>query len=1149
MPNSAVAHPGHDVAKPATASPERQPPRDRRWLLAAVGLVLFHLSQGLADEISVWQPAIALGMVLVAWLGPWFTAPLAADLVLFRLLFRDNPTLSGALLEGSLIAAQIGLTWIGYHRVGRGMRRLNDPRSATLFLILVPGVLAVLFAMLRVLAGSAAVETWSFWTRVSSLWISAALGILILAPPLLVLATPWLARQGLALAEPRAKYIGGSGLADWTWGDIIEVGSLAMGTSILGMVLAILQMRQGEVSWQTWGVSLLLVVWGAVRQGLRGGALAASLGALTTLTTAWWLGANATHWAGWGQLQGDLLAQCAAALLVGASAGWVRASEARYRQVVGHIPVMLYSVRSPRGISGEAAGASPTPGQMARILLNHAEITLASPASRSIFGCEPEDLLGPFSLLVERIVPADRELITAALAQLSLQKKPVTCEYRVQTHDGERAISTPVPHPNRIFAAAMERWARDTLTPHYNSDGQLDGWEGVVEDITEQRLLAYDLRRTSGMLHALIANLPAGVFFVHGPMGTPVLVNHRARQLLGRREDLAAGIEHLPEVYRLHGADGSLYSWEELPVSKALRLGTTTMVNDIVVHRLDGRKVPLVSWAAPVDLGGQGKPEAAVWVLEDLTALQQAEVARRESEARLRTIIETMAEGVIVQGQDGTVVECNPAACAILGVEPRQLLAQNALAPEARCIREDGSAFLRDEQPDRRALQTGQAIRDVVMGILRGDESTRWVLVNAMPLPVIKTNTIKPARVVTTFADITAHRQALNVIRSAKEKYQDLVDHLPLMLLQFDGEGRITYMNPATQQITGYSAEELSRPEFWNGLLLGEDLPRFRKALERTLAGYSAHAEFRYRAREGDEKVGYALAQPHVHDGQVIGTTCLVVDMTLQRRLEQELQRSQRLQLVGRLASGTVHDFNNLLTAMMGLAVIARKDLPAEHPVADELDRIVHIGEQAAHLAGQLLTFSKKRQIVPQEVEVNTAVVHTLKLLRGVMPDNIVAKSELMGGDLKVRADDTQLKQVLMNLCLNARDAMPGGGTLMVRTEARPGPPSGQGVPIMQPGGPTAPWVVLTVEDTGQGMSEAVQARIFEPFFSTKERGSGLGLAVVRQVVEGMGGRIEVWSQPDQGTRMSVWLPAVVSSDSRATSHSQVAVAEAGVGP
>ena len=168
------------------------------------------------------------------------------------------------------------------------------------------------------------------------------------------------------------------------------------------------------------------------------------------------------------------------------------------------------------------------------------------------------------------------------------------------------------------------RWVRDTLTPHYTEDGLLDGWEGFVEDITEHRRLSYNLRRSSMMLQALIANLPAGVLFVQGPQGYAILANARARQLLGQREDASVPLAQLSRLYRLYRPDGDEYPPDDLPVAKALKLGITCSANDLVVHRADGRRLRLVSWAAPVHLDHPGPAEAAVWVLEDAAAFQPA---------------------------------------------------------------------------------------------------------------------------------------------------------------------------------------------------------------------------------------------------------------------------------------------------------------------------------------------------------------------------------------------------------------------------------------------------------------------------------------------------------------------------------------------
>jgi PAS domain S-box-containing protein len=321
---------------------------------------------------------------------------------------------------------------------------------------------------------------------------------------------------------------------------------------------------------------------------------------------------------------------------------------------------------------------------------------------------------------------------------------------------------------------------RETLSPHYSPEGLLDGWDGVAEDITEQRTLQQENRRIAGMLQSLVANMPTGVFFVQGPVGQPILVNARARQLLGQREDLSAGLVHLAQVYRLHRADGTLYPSDELPVSKALLLGIASTASDVVVHRPDGRRVPLFTWAAPVYMNGGTKPAAAVWVMEDLSALQQAEFARREGEARLRAVFETLTEGVLVQNQQGVIVEANPAATAMLGVPLERLVGRSWLVPDAGCLLADGSPCPTEEQPDRRAISGKAPVRGMTIGIPKSGGATLWLLVNSVPLPVgtaFSPNT-KGARILTTFADITKEHDGLEAVRTAADSRDTVSDRV-----------------------------------------------------------------------------------------------------------------------------------------------------------------------------------------------------------------------------------------------------------------------------------------------------------------------------------------------------------------------------------
>ncbi len=560
----------------------------------------------------------------------------------------------------------------------------------------------------------------------------------------------------------------------------------------------------------------------------------------------------------------------------------------------------------------------------------------------------------------------------------------------------------------------------------------------------------------------------------------------------------------------MHKPDGQLYPAEELPVFKALHNGTTSMCDDIVVHRSDGRRMPLVTWAAPVDLGGQGEPSAAVWVLEDLTALRQAESARQETELRLRVIIETMAEGLIVQNAAGEIVECNPSACRILGVDADRLRHCSSLAQDAVCLREDSSQMGRDDQPDRVCLRTGEAVRGVVLGIQRQD-AVRWLLVNCVMISLTeKPGDNRARRVVTTFDDITAHRQALEVLKHSEEQYRGLVESLPLMLLQFDQHGALDYHNPATEEISGYTGESLRQPGFWQSCIHAEDGAAFRAVLDAALTGQSGRAEVRYRAPTAAKN----WAMRSVNQAGPTGATVLVVDMTQRRRLEQDLQNVQRLELVGRIASGVVHDFNNLLTMIVGFVELAREAI-GQHAATADLDRVLQATHQAKQLAGQLLAFSKQRQLVMRPIDLRAVAKRSLDLLRPTMPANITVSNNGKDEPVIVLADDSPLQQVIMNLCLNARDAMAEGGQITVTTAHEHLLPGDLTVARARAGREgTRHWARLSVVDTGCGMDDAVKSRIFEPLYTTKERGTGLGLAVVKQIVEGYGGCINVCSIP-----------------------------------
>jgi PAS domain S-box-containing protein len=501
-----------------------------------------------------------------------------------------------------------------------------------------------------------------------------------------------------------------------------------------------------------------------------------------------------------------------------------------------------------------------------------------------------------------------------------------------------------------------------------------------------------------------------------------------------------------------------------------------------------------------------------------LTALHQAEAARRDTEGRLRTVVETMGEGLLVQNRDGVIVDCNQAACQVLRREPESLRHHALFDLGWTFLREDSTRLPFDEHPAQQVLRHGRPVRNVVLGLRaetaepRSEESRRtapprWLLVNAMPL----SSAPNPVGVVTTFSDITAYRHAQDVVRSSEEKYRGLVEALPLMLCIADREMHTVYINPAMTHVTGYTLEEVADPETWLNLIRAEDRPGLLAVFDEARLGRSGRTEIRFQAKSGEEKVAYVLVQPRWLEGEITGHIALMVDMTRERRLEHELQRSQRLELIGRLSSGIVHDFNNMLTVVMNYADLAGQGVGPDHPIHQDLQHILEASERAKGLASQLLAFSKNRKVETTRFDVNQLVRHTLDLLRSSLPQTIQVAAVLHDGELPIVANETQLQQVLMNLCLNAKDAMPQGGRLEVRTES---------VARNE-----RRWVRLAVRDEGHGMPENVRSKIFDLFFTTKEHGTGLGLAVVQQIVESYNGGVEVHSAPGEGATFEVWLP------------------------
>jgi two-component system cell cycle sensor histidine kinase/response regulator CckA len=362
--------------------------------------------------------------------------------------------------------------------------------------------------------------------------------------------------------------------------------------------------------------------------------------------------------------------------------------------------------------------------------------------------------------------------------------------------------------------------------------------------------------------------------------------------------------------------------------------------------------------------------------------------------------------------------------------------------------------------------------------------------------------------------------------RDARDFLQSLAEHSPAGIVTTDVRGHVTHFSPRAEELLGYrSADVVGRPvaEFQRG---GQDAAR---ALMRRLRaeGRIREHETEILARDGrwvECRLSLALLRDAA--ATAIGTLAILEDTSERKRLEAQLRQAQKMEAVGRLAGGIAHDFNNLLAVIMGHSDLIKNVLRKGDGLAHDVEQIRRASERAASLTRQLLAFSRRQFLQPQVIDVNTLVGNLATMLRRLIGEDIPLELRLDPAAGRVSVDPGQLEQVVMNLTVNARDAMPQGGQLTLET----GPAMlDQAFVTAHPGSSTGAHVRLSIRDNGCGMSPDVLSHLFEPFFTTKEpgRGTGLGLSTVYGIVKQHRGYIDVQSEPGQGSIFAVYLPRV----------------------
>ena len=490
----------------------------------------------------------------------------------------------------------------------------------------------------------------------------------------------------------------------------------------------------------------------------------------------------------------------------------------------------------------------------------------------------------------------------------------------------------------------------------------------------------------------------------------------------------------------------------------------------------------------------------------------------RQASQLATALIEHSSDAIALVDEAGTVLYANPAAAPMLGLPIADIVNANVF----RWVHDDDMPAFRANFT-RSLEKPGVPVKNPFR--LRYKDGT-WrhiesVGVNRLDDPGIR-------GIIINYRDVTESRRAEEALHQGEARYRQLTEQATDIIYNCDLVGRFTFVNPTGTRLTKFTEQELLGRHFLS--LIRKDY-RERAAefytRQRLQSIRSTYFEFPVIAKDGTELwLGQSVQIVEEH-GQPVGVQAIARDITARLALEDQLRQAQKMEAIGRLAGGVAHDFNNVLTAILGSADLLSLMLEPGDPKWAEADAIKRAADRGAALTKRLLAFSRPHRASATVVDIAEAVSNMEPMLRRLVLDKIAIRVTSTRPAIHVRADETAVNQIVLNLIVNARDAMPDGGTATID------------MGVITLGDPLAPtlgiipgeYAGLSVSDTGHGIPADVQRHLFEPFFTTKppDQGTGLGLSIVYGIVKSLGGAIEVQSEVGHGATFAIYLPLVAA--------------------
>lgn len=740
-----------------------------------------------------------------------------------------------------------------------------------------------------------------------------------------------------------------------------------------------------------------------------------------------------------------------------------------------------------------------------RLLVNHVPVGIfqtdnqgkclfVNPRWLEITGISSEEAMGEG--WAKALHPEDKEQVFREWYDAASQQREFAMEYRFCTPSGQVS------------------WVFGNAVAIYNQDREITGYLGTLTDITQRKQVEEQLRRTEMLLQE------AQRIGKMGSWSNDLTTNERWwSEQYYRIINLNPG-DAMPDVATLintivHPQDRDrIYQMVTACIEQGIPYET-----EVRLLRADG-SIGYVFVCGRVERDSQGNLRRYYGITQDISEYKQIELELRENKECYHSVVKSMYEGVVIQEADGSIVSCNASAERILGLSAEQIKGRTSVDPRWRTIHEDGSPFPGENHPAMIALHTGKPCSDTVMGVHKPNGELTWILINSEPL-FLPGETI-PSGTVTSFSDITRRKQAEEKIAEQAQ----LLDITTDAILVKDLKGYVLYCNRSAEQIYGWNKQEIIGKKAYE-LLYPEISLELEEAVYKVVETGSWQGELDKVTKTGKNIIvasRWTLVRDEAGNPESILT--VDTDITEKKQLENQFLRTQRLESLGTLASGIAHDLNNILTPILAIAQLLSLKLNTQEPDCREmLAMLENSAKRGTSIVKQILTFARGNEGKRTVLQVKHLLKDIEQFAKGTFAKSILIKKNIPQDLLTISADPTQIYQVLMNLVVNARDAMPNGGTITIAAQNQY---IDESYTRMNIEAKVGNYVAVTITDTGTGIPPKIIERVFEPFFTTKEvgKGTGLGLSTAIGIVKNHGGFIEVNSELGKGSQFKIYLPS-----------------------